>query len=81
MKTNQAVAKGVVFSTDPSSVLAGQALGRQFGQVLVKVVMKRDAVLPRPYVGVEKMADAKDLSIAWPYNWVIKTPFLVSFHM
>jgi len=33
--------------------------------------MKRDAVLPRPYAGVETMADAKDLGIAWLYNWVI----------
>jgi len=71
MKSVQPVAKGKVIATDPSCVLAEQALGRQFCQVMVTVVMKRDAVLPRPYVGVENMVDAKDLVIAWPYNWVI----------
>ncbi|CAD6338646.1 unnamed protein product [Miscanthus lutarioriparius] len=57
MKFVQPVAKGKVIATDPSCVLAGQALGR-------------DTVLSRPYVGVENMADAKDLGIAWPYNWL-----------
>jgi len=84
MKSDQAVAKEIVISTNPSSVLAGQALGRQYCEVVVKVVMKRDAVLPRPYVGVEKMADAKHLTIAWPYNWVINNTcscFLFSYVM
>ena len=71
MKSSQPVAKGMVISTNPSCVLAGQALGRQICQYVIKLVMKRDAVLPHPYAGVENMADAKDLGIAWPYNWVI----------
>jgi hypothetical protein len=84
MKSTQPVAKGIVIATNPSCMLAGQALGRQFCQVAVKHVMKRDAVLPRPYVGVENMADAKDLGIAWPYNWVISNSsscFLFSYVM
>ena len=84
MKSVQPVAKGKVIATDPTCVLAGQALGRQFCQVMVTVVMKRDAMLPRPYVGVENMADAKDLGIAWPYNWVISNScscFLFSYVM
>ena len=71
IKSSQPVAKGMVIATNPSCVLVGQALGRQFCQVVVKLVMKRDVVLPRPYAGVENMVDAKDLGIAWPYNWVI----------
>jgi hypothetical protein len=65
-------------------VLVGQALGRQFCQVVVKLVMKRDVVLPRPYAGVKNMADAKDMGIAWPYNWVISnssTCFLFPYVM
>jgi hypothetical protein len=49
---------------------AGHALGRKHCEVVIRFVMKRDAKLPRPYPGVEEMADAKDLSIAWPYNRV-----------
>jgi hypothetical protein len=41
--------------------------------VVVKCVIKRDAKLPRPYPGVDEMADAKDMSIAWPYKRVINT--------
>jgi hypothetical protein len=51
-------------------MLAGQALGRKHCEVVIKVVMKRDAKLPHPYPGVQEMADAKDLTIAWPYNRV-----------
>lgn len=82
MKSSQPVAKGMVIATNPSCVLAGQALGRQICQVVVNLVMKRDVVLPHPYAGVENMADEKDLGIAWPYNWVISNFFFISyFHL
>lgn len=48
----------------------GQCLGRQFCEVVVNVVMKRDSILPRPYDGMETIADAHMMSIAWPYKTV-----------
>lgn len=84
MKTIKPVAKGVVISVNPKTILAGQALGKQFCEVVVKVVMKRNAILPRPYAGVEVMANAKHMAIAWPYNWVINniySCFLFSYVM
>lgn len=62
------VAKGTIISTNPSSVLGGVALGKQYCEVVVNVVLKRDALLPRPYGYLEEMGDADRMSIAWPYK-------------
>jgi hypothetical protein len=53
------VAKGTVVSTNPSTMI-----------VVVNLVLKRDAFLPRPYAEIETMADAYMMSIAWPYKKV-----------
>ena len=48
LRSDQAVAKGIIISTDPSSEVGGQSLGRQYCEVIVNIVLKRDAILPRP---------------------------------
>uniref|UniRef100_A0A0A9B0I4 Transposase Tnp1/En/Spm-like domain-containing protein n=1 Tax=Arundo donax TaxID=35708 RepID=A0A0A9B0I4_ARUDO len=68
LRSDLPVAKGTIISTNPSTVLGGQILGRQFCEVVVNVVLKRDAILPRPYADMETMADANMMSIAWPYK-------------
>ena len=40
-------------------------------KLFVNVVLKRDTILPQPYDGVELMADALNMPIAWPYQRVI----------
>jgi hypothetical protein len=65
------VGKAVVISTNPTNVLGGQALGRLFCEVVVKVVIKRDSILPRPYGYIETLADAMSMPVQWPYNRVI----------
>ena len=55
---DQVVAKGTIISTNPSSVLGGVALGKQYCEVVVNVVLKRDTILPFPYGYLEKMCDA-----------------------
>jgi len=67
------VAKGTIISVNLVTVHAGQALGKKHCLVVIRCVMKRDAKLPRPYPGVEEMADAKDMAIAWPYKRVTNT--------
>jgi hypothetical protein len=69
-REDQPVARGVVISVNPSTMHAGQAFGRKHCEVVIKLVIKRDTKLPCPYPGVQEMADAKDMSIAWPYNMV-----------
>jgi hypothetical protein len=64
------VGKGTIISTRPSTVLGDQPLGREFCEVVVTCVLKRDTVLPRPYTDMEIMANAKMMSIAWPYKKV-----------
>jgi hypothetical protein len=60
---------------NPKTTLGGVALGKHYCKVIVNVVLKRDAILLRPYPGVEKMADAYyELPIAWPYKRVINCP-------
>lgn len=74
VRADAAVAKGTIISVNPKTILGGVALGKHYGEVVVNVVMKRDAILPRPYPGVEKMSDALNLPIAWPYDRVINCP-------
>uniref|UniRef100_J3N806 Transposase Tnp1/En/Spm-like domain-containing protein n=1 Tax=Oryza brachyantha TaxID=4533 RepID=J3N806_ORYBR len=64
------VAKATIISTDPTTIVGGESLGQQYYEVAVNVVIKRDVVLPHPYDGVEIMADALYLSIAWPFTKV-----------
>jgi hypothetical protein len=46
LRSDQPVAKGTVISTNPSTEVGGQSLGRQYCEVVVNVVLKRDAILP-----------------------------------
>ncbi|KAL6654755.1 hypothetical protein ACP70R_008220 [Stipagrostis hirtigluma subsp. patula] len=62
------VAKATIISTNPNTLVGGQPLGRQFCEVVVNVVLKRDAMLPRPYGEMETMANAHLMSIAWPFK-------------
>ncbi|CAN6203210.1 unnamed protein product [Urochloa humidicola] len=68
LRPDQPVAKGTIVSTNPDSILKGVALGKQYCEVVVNVVLKRDTILPRPYDGVETMANAHNMPIAWPYQ-------------
>ena len=67
----EAVAKATIISTNPTNVLGGQPIGKHYCEVVVKVVIKRGTVLPRPYGDIETLVDAKLMSIQWPYNRVI----------
>ncbi|WVZ90037.1 hypothetical protein U9M48_036370 [Paspalum notatum var. saurae] len=62
------VAKGTIISTNPKTIVGHQLLGKEFCEVIVNVVMKRDAILPHPYDFMEPMAGAYMMSIAWPYK-------------
>jgi hypothetical protein len=75
VRSDARVALGTIISTNPKTIIGGVALGKQYCEVVVNHVLKRDATLPRTYPGVEKMADAYKLSIAWPYNRVTNCPY------
>lgn len=68
VRSEQPVAKGTVISTNPNTTVAGVPLGKQYCEVVITIVLKRDTLLPRPYVDVETMADAYRMAIAWPYK-------------
>jgi hypothetical protein len=53
-------------------MVGGQPLGKQYCEVVVNLVMKRDAILHRPYDYMESMAGAYMVSIAWPYKRVTR---------
>ena len=71
VRSDTIVARGTIISVNPKTTLGGVALGKHYCEVVVNLVIKRDAIMPRPYTGVEKMADTLNLLIAWPYNRVI----------
>ncbi|XP_008652536.2 uncharacterized protein [Zea mays] len=64
----QPVAKGTIISTNPNTLLGGVPLGKEYCEVIVNIVLKRDAILPCPYGYVETMADAHQMSVAWLYK-------------
>ncbi|XP_015619988.1 uncharacterized protein [Oryza sativa Japonica Group] len=68
LRSDTPVAKATIVSIHPSSLVGGQPLGVEFYEVVVNVVLKRDALLPRPYDDMQTMADAQYTSIAWPNN-------------
>jgi hypothetical protein len=70
LKPDLPVAKGIILSVNPKTILGGQPLGKQFCEVMVEHVIRRDALLPRPYDHMESMAGAYMMSIAWPYERV-----------
>jgi hypothetical protein len=71
LRCELAVARGTIISTNPNTMVEGQSLGNEYCEVVVNVVMKRDAMLPRAYGEMETMASALKMTIAWPYNKVI----------
>ena len=64
------VAKGTVLSVNPKTMAGRQPLGKQFCEVMVEHVIRKDAVLPHPYGHMESMAGAYMMLIAWPYEQV-----------
>uniref|UniRef100_A0A0E0MIJ8 Transposase Tnp1/En/Spm-like domain-containing protein n=1 Tax=Oryza punctata TaxID=4537 RepID=A0A0E0MIJ8_ORYPU len=49
LRSDIPVAKATIVSTKPSTLVGDEPLGVQFYEVVVNVVLKRDALLPRPY--------------------------------
>ena len=68
LRPDQPVAKGTVLSVNPRTIVGGKPLGKQFCEVTVEHVIRRDALLPRPYDHMESMAGAYMMSIAWSYE-------------
>jgi hypothetical protein len=64
LRSNLLVAKRTIVSTNPKNILGGEALGKQYCEVVVNAVLKRDTILLRPYGDVETMVDAHKMPIA-----------------
>jgi hypothetical protein len=67
------MARAKIVSIDPNRIVGGQPLGKEneYCEVLVNLVMKRDAMLPRPYGEIQTMTSADKVSIARPLNKVM----------
>ena len=73
MSSNEKVAKATVVSVNPNNQLAGEALGTKFCEVIVNVVFKREALVPRPYAEIKTLGDVVKMPVAWPFNRVMST--------
>jgi hypothetical protein len=71
LRSELPVARAKIVSIDPNRIVGGQPLGNEYCEVLVNLVMKRDAMLPRPYGEIQTMTSADKMSIAWPLNKVM----------
>ena len=68
MSSNNKVAKATVVSVNPNNKLDGVALGTKFCEVIVDVVIQREALVPRPYAEIKTIGDALKMPLAWPFN-------------
>ncbi|XP_077247471.1 uncharacterized protein LOC143887243 isoform X2 [Tasmannia lanceolata] len=66
------VARGLLKSQDPTTLVAGIRLGEGFSEILLKVPVVKNEPLVRPYGQVITIMDALGASVAWP-------SFLVKF--
>lgn len=64
------MAKGCLHSTDPNAQVGGQALGENWCQVHVKVVLLPEEQLIRPYDVYQTLDDAYGGMVAWPCSLV-----------
>lgn len=60
------MAKATIQTTIPTARVGGTTLGNECYEVVVNSVMKRDALLLRPYGNKKTMGNAFGQSIAWP---------------
>ena len=73
MSSNEKVAKATVVSVNPNNQLVGEALRTKFCEVIVNVVFKREALVPRPYAEIKTLGDVVKMPVAWPFNRVMST--------
>ena len=55
LRSELVVARGTAISTNPNTMVGGQPLGNEYCEVVVNVVMRRDAVLPQTYGEMQTM--------------------------
>lgn len=69
------MAKGCLHSIDPNAQVGGQALGDNWCQVHVQVVLQPEEQLIRPYDYCQTLEDAHGGMVAWPGTLVCFTFF------
>lgn len=67
---NTIVAEGCLNRIDPNEDVGMQVLGENWCQVCVKVVLKDDELLVRPFDYCQTIGDAFGEEIAWPCDFV-----------
>jgi hypothetical protein len=65
------VVRAKIVSIDPNRNVGGQPLGNEYCEVIVNLVMKRDAMLTRPYGEIQTITSADKMRIEWPLNKVM----------
>ncbi|KAL8483368.1 hypothetical protein ACS0TY_026173 [Phlomoides rotata] len=67
------VAKGRINSINPCTEVGGQILGSNWCEVNVKVILKPEEELIRPYENLQKIEDTLGEMIAWPCHLIIRS--------
>nr|CAD1834506.1 unnamed protein product [Ananas comosus var. bracteatus] len=65
-KPHRPVARGILFSRDPSTIVGGERLGQQYWDVYVEVAIMPNESLIRNFQNLKTIGDAARKSIAWP---------------
>ncbi|KAG6418780.1 hypothetical protein SASPL_120985 [Salvia splendens] len=68
--TNKVVAKGCIYSIDPNAKVGGQALGLNWCEINVKVVVEPQEQLIKPYENFQELSQTVGHMIAWPRSLV-----------
>ena len=68
----QVIAQGTIISKDPSKVVGGMQLGRDFWEVYVEKAVKPNELLVRPWEGVNIVGEAVKKTVAWQSLYVFR---------
>ena len=81
MSSDEKVAKAIVVSVNPNNMLAGEALGKKFCEVIVDLVFKGETLVPCPYADIKTLRDAVKMPLAWPFNRVMSLDSIIFFYV
>nr|CAD1839710.1 unnamed protein product [Ananas comosus var. bracteatus] len=70
-KPHRLVAREILFSRDPFTIVGGEKLGQQYWEVYIEVVIMSNESLIRSFQNLKTVGDATRKSIVWP-SYIVK---------
>lgn len=77
--SSHVVAKGRVKSLNPNSVVGNKKVGRNWSEVVIEVVLKRNEMLLRKHSLLRTLEDAIGVAVVWPCSLIYSVCYLTLY--